>query len=262
MEDRLKDLQRQKKLQSMMIAVVIMAITIWSAIQTNFSVAELVAGGGEIFRFVLFDFLPPDFTTISKLIGPALDTIYISFVSMVIGACLSMVLAFFAAATTAPNKVIQIIVRAFSSVMRNIPTLIWAILLVFAYGLGTTVGCLALIITSIGTLTRAYAEMLEEIDMGQVEALKATGATYFQVLGQAVMPQFMPGFIGWSLYKLELNIRASTIIGMVGGGGLGFAIQKGIKLFQYQEVSLAILLVIVIVVITEWTTSKIRERIL
>lgn len=262
MEDRLRELQRQKKQQSMMIAAAILAITIWSAIETKFSFVELFTGGSEILRFILFDFLPPDFSRIHNLLGPAMDTIYISFVAMVVGAFISMILAFFAAATTAPHKAIQVAVRAFSSVMRNIPTLIWAILLVFAYGLGTTVGCLALIITSIGTLTRAYAEILEEIDMGQVEAVRATGASYFQVLGQAVMPQFMPGFIGWSLYKLELNIRASTIIGMVGGGGLGYAIQKGIKLFQYQEVSLAILMVIVIVVMTEWTTSKIRGRIL
>jgi phosphonate transport system permease protein len=262
MEDRLKELQRQKKLQSWLLAAAIVAISVWSAMKTGFSLIELSIGGAEIFRFIVFDFLPPDFTKIGKLIGPALDTIYISFVAMVVGAVLSMVLAFFAATTTAPSKWIQVGVRAICSVMRNIPTLIWAILLVFAYGLGTTVGCIALILTSIGTLTRAYAEVLEEIDMGQVEAVRATGASYGQVLGQAVMPQFMPGFVGWSLYKLELNIRASTIIGMVGGGGLGFAIQKGIKLFQYQEVSLAIIMVILIVIMTEWTTSKIRERIL
>ncbi|MFK7691552.1 phosphonate ABC transporter, permease protein PhnE [Paenibacillus sp. HJGM_3] len=262
MEARWKQAQRQKKLQTWMIAAAILALTVWSAIETNFSIVQLFQGGGEIVRFILFDFLPPDFTRIGTLIGPALDTIYISFVAMVAGALLSMLLSFLAASTTSPYRPLQVAVRAFCSVLRNIPTLIWAILLVFAYGLGTTVGCLALILTSIGTLTRAYAEVLEEIDMGQLEAVRATGATYWQVLGQAVMPQFMPGFIGWSLYKLELNIRASTIIGMVGGGGLGFAIQKSIKLFQYQEVSLAILLVIVIILGTEWTTSKIRERIL
>ncbi|RCW51721.1 phosphonate ABC transporter, permease protein PhnE [Paenibacillus prosopidis] len=262
MEDRLKELQRQKKLQAWLVAAAIAAFTVWSSVETGFSFSELFKGGSEIFRFIFFDFLPPDFSKVKNLIGPALDTIYISFVAMIVGAFMSMVLAFFAATTTAPSKMIQVVVRAFSSVMRNIPTLIWAILLVFAYGLGTTVGCIALIITSIGTLTRAYAEILEEIDMGQVEAIRATGASYSQVLGQAVMPQFMPGFIGWSLYKLELNIRASTIIGMVGGGGLGYAIQKGIKLFQYQEVSLAIIMVILIVLMTEWTTSKVRERII
>lgn len=260
--DHLEELLRQKKRQSWMIAIAIVAITVWSAWQTGFSLIAVVMGTEEIFRFIAYDFFPPDFSSLGKLIGPALDTIYISFVAMVVGALLSMVLAFFAAATTSPSRAVQAAVRALCSVLRNIPTLIWGILLVAAYGLGTLVGTLALIFTSIGTLTRAYAEILEEIDMGPVEAVRSAGASYFQVLGQAVFPQFMPGFIGWSLYKLELNVRASTLIGMVGGGGLGFAIQNGLKLFQFKQVCLAIIMVIVLILVTEWMTSKLRERIL
>lgn len=260
--DRLLELRRQKQRMNLSILLVIVVITVWSAMETGFSLTGLFEGTGEIIRFIFVDFLPPDFTRFGGLIGPALDTIYISFIAMVVGAVLSMGLAFMAAATTSPHPWLQVTVRAFCSVMRNIPTLIWGILFVVAYGLGTLVGTLALIVTSIGTLTRAYAEILEEIDMGQVEALRATGASYIQVLAQGVLPQFMPGFIGWSLYKLELNVRASTLIGMVGGGGLGFAIQKGLKLFQFKEVSLAILMVMVLVLITEWITSKLRERII
>jgi len=262
LEQQFQELQRRKKQTNWLIAAFIVGITIWSAVETGFSFSLLAEGIGEIFRFIFIDFLPPDFSRIGKLIGPALDTLYISFIAMVVGAYLSMILAFFAAHTTTPHPSAQVAVRAFCSVLRNIPTLIWGILLVAAYGLGTMVGTLALIITSIGTLTRAYAEILEEIDMGQVEALRATGASYLQVLSQAVVPQFMPGFIGWSLYKLELNVRASTLIGMVGGGGLGFAIQKGLKLFQFKEVSLAIIMIMVLVLITEWITSKLRERII
>ncbi|MGE7826631.1 phosphonate ABC transporter, permease protein PhnE [Paenibacillus sp. NPDC093718] len=261
-EDHLEELLKQKRRQTWMISIAILAVTVWSAWTTEFSFFEVFTGVEEIIRFIFLDFLPPDFSTFNRLIGPALDTIYISFVAMVVGALLSMILAFFAAATTSPSRTIQVAVRAFCSILRNIPTLIWGILLVAAYGLGTLVGTLALIFTAIGTLTRAYAEILEEIDMGPVEAARSTGASYFQVLGQAVFPQFMPGFIGWSLYKLELNVRASTLIGMVGGGGLGFAIQNGLKLFQYKEVSLAIIMVIVLVLVTEWMTSKLRERII
>lgn len=261
-EDHLEQLLRQKKRQTWWIAGAIIAITLWSAWQTNFSFYTVFLGVEEIFRFIVFDFFPPDFSRFNRLIGPALDTVYISFVAMVVGAVISGILAFFAAATTSPSRTLQVAVRAFCSVLRNIPTLIWGILLVAAYGLGTHVGALALIFTAIGTLTRAYAEVLEEIDLGPVEAVRSTGASYFQVLGQAVIPQFMPGFIGWSLYKLELNVRASTLIGMVGGGGLGFAIQNGLKLFQFKEVCLAIIMVIVLIIATEWMTSKLRERIL
>ncbi|WP_248927624.1 phosphonate ABC transporter, permease protein PhnE [Paenibacillus hamazuiensis] len=261
-EERLRELHRRKRQMSWSIAAVIVGITVWSAARTGFSFRALAEGTGEIFRFIFVDFLPPDVTRIGKLIGPALDTLYISFVAMVVGAFVSMFFAFLAARTTSPHPLVQVVVRALCSVLRNIPTLIWGILFVVAFGLGTLVGTLALIVTSVGTLTRAYAEILEEIDMGQVEALRAAGASYLQVLSQAVLPQFMPGFIGWSLYKLELNVRASTLIGMVGGGGLGFAIQKGLKLFQFKEVSLAIIMVIALVLVTEFITSKLRERIL
>lgn len=260
--DHLEQLLRRKKRQTWMIAAAMVLITAWSARQTGFSFHTVFLGVEEIVRFIFIDFFPPDFTRFRHLIGPALDTIYISFVAMVVGAVLSGILAFFAASTTSPSRPLQVAVRALCSVLRNIPTLIWGILLVAAYGLGTLVGTLALIFTAIGTLTRAYAEILEEIDMGPVEAARATGASYFQVLGQAVLPQFLPGFIGWSLYKLELNVRASTLIGMVGGGGLGFAIQNGLKLFQFKEVCLAIIMVIVLIVATEWMTSKLRERII
>ncbi|WP_338113197.1 phosphonate ABC transporter, permease protein PhnE [Paenibacillus artemisiicola] len=262
MEKRLLELRRQKRLQTLLGVALALALVIVSSVRTRFTPYTVFQGVGEMFKFVVNDFLPPDLSTLNELLGPALDTIYMSYIGMVIGAAVSVVLAFLAAQTTAPHRGVQVATRAFASVMRNIPTIIWAIVLVAAYGLGTLVGTLALIITAIGTLTRAYAEILEEIDMGQVEAVRATGASYFQVLGQAVVPQFFPGFVAWSLYKLELNVRSSTIIGMVGGGGLGFVIQKGLKLFQFKEVSLAVILVLLLVAGTEFVTSKIRERIL
>lgn len=253
---------RLKRMQTWMIVAGIAIVAAWSGIQTEFSIAETVAGFGELVRYLFTEFLPPDMTALPSLLGPALETLSISFVAMVAGSLISMVFAFLAAATTAPHPGVQVAVRSLAAILRNIPTLIWAVLLVSAYGLGPLVGVLALVLTSVGTLTRAFAEVLEEIDKGQLEAVRATGAGYFQVLGQAVFPQFLPGFIGWSLFKLEINVRSSAIIGMVGGGGLGFSIQTGLKLFQFTEVSMAILLVLVLVICTEFVTSRIRERLL
>lgn len=260
--DQAKQMRQRKKQMNLLLAFMLVAVTVWSGWEANFSFYTVFLGLGEIYRFILYDFLPPDLSALRVLISPALDTIYMSYVGMVVGSLLSCLLAFLAAGTTSPYPAVQAVVRGLASVLRNIPALIWSIVLVSAFGIGPLVGTLALILTAIGTLTRAYAEVLEEIDMGQIEALKATGAGYFQVIGQGVMPQFFPGFVAWSLYKLELNVRASAIVGMVGGGGLGFMIQKGLKLFQFKEVCMAIILVILIVFGTEWITSKIRERIL
>lgn len=262
MEEQLQRVRLQKRVQTMTLVVLIIAIVVWSAIQTRFGFMTLISGSKETFKLIFGDFLPPHPQAISSLIEPALETIYISVVGMVVGSLISGVLAFFAAATTAPHRSVAIFVRFIASVLRNIPVVIWGLMLATAYGLGPLVGTLAIIIFSIGTLTRTYAEVLEEIDQGQVEAIKATGAGFFQVLGQAVMPQFLPGFIAWSMYKLELNIRSSAIVGMVGGGGLGFYIQNDLKLFHFKSVSMAIILMIVIIVVTEFFTNKIREKVI
>jgi len=255
-------IKRIKRWQTITIIALIVALTIWSAIGTNFSFYDVFSGTGLIAQFIFIDMLPPSFQATESLLQAVLETIYMGVVGMVVGALIALFLSFLAASTTTPHVVIQVIVRAFTSVLRNIPSLIWVILLVAAYGIGPTVGTLSLVIGSVGFLTRVFADTLEEIDMGQVEALQATGANYVQVLMQAVFPQFFPGFVAWSLYNLEINIRASTIIGMVGGGGIGFAIQKSIKLFQYKEVSMAVLLVLVLILFTETLTSKIREKVI
>lgn len=260
--EQLQMIRRSKRNQLIMMVAVLTALTVWSAIGTEFTPNALWSGIGDGARFLFVDLMPPEVSTFPGLIEPALDTIYMSFVAMVIGAVVAGFLSFFAAATTSPHPALQIGLRAFSAMFRNIPVIIWTILLVASFGLGKLVGTLSLVIVSIGMLVRCFAESLEEIDMGQVEALRSTGASYTQVMTQAVLPQFLPSFIGWSLYNLEINVRASTIVGMVGGGGLGFTIQSGLKLFQYKEVSMAVMLVLLIVLATEFMTNRIRERII
>ncbi|MCK0470230.1 phosphonate ABC transporter, permease protein PhnE [Halalkalibacter sp. APA_J-10(15)] len=261
-QEHLLEVQRNKNLLLWGFVVVLVLLTIWSAFETGFSIPSLFSGATQAVSFIMYDLFPPDFSVLVSLIPPALDTIYMSFVAMVIGAIIATGLAFLAAATTSPHPSVQIFMRGFSSLFRNIPVFIWAIVLTASFGLGVLVGTLSLIIVSVGALTRAFAEVLEEIDMGQLEAVKATGANYFQVLAQGVMPQFLPGFFGWTLYMLEINVRASTIIGMVGGGGLGFVIQSNIKLFQYGQVCMGVILILFIVLMTEWLTNQIRERII
>ncbi|WP_404822289.1 phosphonate ABC transporter, permease protein PhnE [Paenibacillus lycopersici] len=262
MEAQLQRIRRQKRVQTLTLVALIVALVVWSAVETQFSVMSLFGGFRESIKLVFGDFLPPKPEALSSLIEPALDTIYMSVVGMVVGSIIAAVLSFFAASTTTPHRSLLIAARGLASVLRNIPALIWALVLAYAYGLGTLVGTLALVIFSVGTLTRSFAEVLEEIDQGQVEAVRATGANYIKVLSQAVIPQFLPGFVAWSMYKLEINIRASTIVGMVGGGGLGFYIQNGLKLFQFKNVSMAILVMLVLILVTEFFTNKIREKVI
>lgn len=257
-----KQVKQRKRIQFILFIVVSLCLLVWSMIETGFNLKLLYTGLGETFRFIFVDLFPPDLSSFTSLIQPALDTIYMSFVAMVISTFFAFFLSFFAAYNVSPHPIFQYLVRALASFLQSIPALVWVLVLVAAYGLGLIAGTIALVLSGIGLLTRSFAEILEEIDMGAVEAIRSTGGSWLQVVGQAVVPQALPGMVGWSLYKFDLNIREAAVIGMVGGGGIGFAMQKSLKLFQYKEASTAIIIIFILIMGIEYMTNKVRMRLL
>ncbi|HLR81025.1 MAG TPA: phosphonate ABC transporter, permease protein PhnE [Bacillota bacterium] len=260
--EQVKVIKHQKRMQLILFIVMMGFIFIWSVKGTGFNIPLLFTGLSETFRFVVFDLLPPDVSRFTSLIQPALDTIYMSFVAMILSAMLAFFLSFLAAYNVTPHPLLQYAVRGLASFLQSIPALVWVLVFVAAYGLGSIAGTIALVLSGTGLLTRSFAEMLEEIDMGPVEAIRSTGGNWVQVMGQAVVPQVLPGMIGWSLYKFDLNIREAAVIGMVGGGGIGFAMQKSLKLFQYKEACMAIVIIFVLIMCIEYFTNKVRMRLL
>jgi len=245
-----------------LVILAFMVITAWSMTGIGFSIKEIVSGMGEVIRFITVDMIPPDIFSLPDLMQPLLDTIYMSFVAVVVAAVISFVLAYLASSITTPHPILQIAARGLASILRTIPDMVWVLLLVPAYGLGTLAGTMALLIASVGLLTRSFAEALDEVDKGQLEAVKTTGAGWLQTMSRAVLPQFLPQFVSWSLFGWDTNVRSSTVIGMVGAGGLGFAIQSGIKLFQFEEVTMAILMTVVLFIGIEMITTELRRRII
>ena len=153
-------------------------------------------------------------------------------------------------------------VRGFASILRNIPDLVWAFILVAAFGIGTVVGVMALIISNTGALTRFFIETLDEAAQENQEGLHAAGASMPPVIFQAIIPSALPGFIAWILYSVELNIRSSTILGMVGAGGIGLLLMGYIKQYNYSAASTAILTVAIIIILVNILTEYIRRTIL
>lgn len=255
-------LRKRKALQWPLLLILSAALTLWSMWQTGFNPLLVSAGLGDTISYIYNDFLPPDWFSARELIKPLMETIYMSFAAMVISALVSIALALLSSDATAPNKQLQSVIRTVTAVLRTIPEIIWVLLLVSSIGLGPMAGTFALMLAGIGLLTRCYSDVLDEMDRGQLEASRAVGAKWLQTVGQCVIPQFLPGFIAWSLYMLDLNIRSSAVIGMAGGGGLGFAIQEGIKLFQFQKVTMAIILVLVLILAIEWLTEHLRSRLI
>lgn len=250
-----------RKNRAWILSIIFIAV-VWSWYSTEFSLSYLFSGAGNIASFIFTDMLPPDFSSIPSFIGPALDTLYMSYAGMIVSVFISLILAFLIAPNTTFHPVLSFICRSVVVFLRAVPALVWGLILVSAIGLGPFAGMIAIGLSGVGILGKAFSDIIEEVDMNQVEAVRATGASWFQVAGQAIWPQFKSGFVGWSLYKLDLNIREAAVLGMIGAGGIGLALQESISLFQYQEAAVGILIVFALILTVEYTTAKIRERIL
>jgi phosphonate transport system permease protein len=237
------------------------AFFVWSVAAVEFNPVAFAQGLPDLADLVSRMF-PPDLVYAPTAALAALETLQMALVGTAASAILSVPLAFLAAANVAPNRVLYYASRSFIVFTRAIPDLIWALIFVSAVGLGPFPGTLALAIHSIGMLGKLYAESIEEIDPGQVEALRSTGAHPLQTLALGVVPQVLPAFVGLTLYRWDINIRNSIVLGLVGAGGLGFELQTSMRLFQYPQVLTILIFVFIIVLIVERSSSYVRERVI
>jgi len=160
-----------------------------------------------------------------------------------------------------PNPILRRAVRYFISFLRNIPVLIWASLLVFVFGIGNLVGLMALVLATMGFLSRSYAESMNDIAGDKLEALHASGASYMQILVHGLIPEFAPAWLNWTLFSFEINIRASAILGIVGAGGIGILISSNMNMRNFTEASMLIIILVALVLLTELTVGQLRKRI-
>ena len=214
------------------------------------------AGMADIIRRAM----PPDFSKFPDEIWPTLETIDIAIFGTLAGVIMAAPLAVLAAANVTPSRALYYIARGIIGFTRAVPDLVWALLFVTAVGLGPFPGALALSVHSIGMLGRLFAEVIEQMDMAPVEALALTGARRMQVFTHSVVPSVLPSLLGISLYRLDENIRSSLVLGFVGAGGIGFQLLTAMNLFQYQEVSLLLIIIFVIVLGAERASAALRER--
>lgn len=156
--------------------------------------------------------------------------------------------------------IVYAIVRTFMNIFRSIEPLIWALVGIIWIGPGPFAGAIALTIHTIAALGKLYSESIESIDHGPIEAIQATGANRLQTIIYAVVPQVLPPFISFTIYRWDINVRMSTVIGLVGGGGIGFILIQWIRQFQYDAAGLAVWLITITVAILDYVSSEIRER--
>jgi phosphonate transport system permease protein len=204
--------------------------------------------------------MPPDFSKFGSEIWPTLETIDIAIFGTIAGLIMALPLAVLAAANVTPARWVYIVSRGIIGFTRAVPDLVWALLFVAAVGLGPFPGALALAVHSVGMLGRLFAEVIEQMDMAPVEALSLTGARRMQVFTHSVLPSVIPSLLGIALYRLDENIRSSLVLGFVGAGGIGFQLLTAMNLFQYQEVSLLLIIVFAVVLAAERASAILRAR--
>jgi len=152
------------------------------------------------------------------------------------------------------------ITRGILNIIRSIEPMIWAIVAVIVVGLGPFAGIIALTVHSIAALGKLYSEAIESIDPGPIEAIQATGATRLQTIMYAVVPQMIPPFVSFSIYRWDINVRMSTVIGLVGGGGIGFLLIQYIRLLDYRSAGIAVWFIAITVAILDYVSAEIRQR--
>jgi phosphonate transport system permease protein len=195
------------------------------------------------------------------VIGATVQTIQIAIAGTFIALVLAFPLSFLAARNTSPHPVIYHAVKLTTNFCRTVPDIAVCLVLIAAIGLGPFAGTLALAFTSTAVLIKLFAESIEDIDEGVVEALKATGAMHIQVLSFAVVPQIMPSFISLLLYRFESNIRVAAVLGLIGAGGIGFLMNTDFRMFQYPQAAMTVTVLVVLVMMVDYASAQLRRMV-
>ncbi|MBL8134549.1 MAG: phosphonate ABC transporter, permease protein PhnE [Anaerolineae bacterium] len=182
--------------------------------------------------------------------------------AMLIGAALGAVTGGIAGTRSSfpAGSVLYTATRTILNALRSIEPLIMGLVFVIWVGIGPFAGVLALALHSVASLGKLYSEQIESIDSGPIEALQSTGANRLQTIMYAVVPQIIPPYIAFTMYRWDINVRMSTIIGFVGGGGIGFVLQQQINLLRYRDAGVAVLAIAIVVSILDYASAAIRER--
>lgn len=244
---------------ALLLAAIVVGLQ-WSAEGAQLSAAEFAAGLPQIADFLSRTF-PPDWSILGNLVAPAVETIQIAVWGTVLGVLGAVPVSFLAARNLKVNRYLYGFTRQSLNVIRSINELILALVFVAAVGLGPFPGVLALAVHGVGMLGKFFAESIEEIDQGPLDALRATGARPLQVIVFGVLPQVITAWIAVILYRFEVNLRSATVLGMVGAGGLGFELVSSLKLFKYQETATCIVVITVMVVVADLISNRLREAI-
>ena len=269
-QEKIKNPNRRKNLQKLgLYSLLIIAVTWVGVIRIGFN-PRRVDGTWENFLFIISKFFPEDYFEDSGAINWALDVAVDSFIETIqiglLGSIVACIIAYpiclMSSKLTAPNKIIYGSMRTVLNVLRTLPELFWVIIATTALGFGSFAGLISVIIFITFIIYKLFAETLDALDPGPLEAVRATGATYFTSLIHSVVKEVNPVYFALCIYMIELSIRISAVIGLVGAGGIGQLINVERVYFHWDNVSAIVLAMTLLIVALEILSTNIRTRIL
>lgn len=233
------------------VEAIVVGDTDWSRIS-----AEGVAKGAM--RFLAFDA-----SILASLWEPALETVLMATLATLLGALMAIPVAWLGANNISPlGRGTYLVGRMLMTLSRSVHEVVWGLVFVAAVGLGALAGVLAMAVRSIGFISKTVAEAIEDVNKGPVEAMRAVGANRFQVLMFGIVPQVLPVVIGNVIFEWDVNIRRSTIMGLVGAGGLGLALHRQMASYNYGGIATVIFVILLLIVFGEWFSSWARKRVI
>jgi phosphonate transport system permease protein len=239
----------------------VVAVLVWSVRDVDIFWPWVVSAPVQI-ADLLGRMTPPDASNLDLILAAMVQTIHIATLATLLALVLALPVSYLAARNTSPNAATLALGRLIVVSSRSVNTIIWALLFVAIFGPGPLAGILAVAFRSIGFLGKLIAEGIEEIDPRPVEAMEATGASQGKVIAYGVVPQVLPTFFAVSILRWDVNIRESTVLGLVGAGGIGLLLQGAIDTFKWREVSLILIAILVVVVVGEFVSGWLRDKVI
>jgi phosphonate transport system permease protein len=244
------------------LVLVLLFVVAWEAMTRN-QIWAFVWDAPEQAADLIDRMVPPRWSYMDQLWAPLWDTINIATLGTLLAILLAVPVAFLAARNTTPSALFVRPVAVFIIVAsRSVNALIWALLLVAILGPGLLAGIIAIALRSIGFIGKLLYEAIEEIDLRQVEAVRATGAGTAQVLDYGIVPQIMPAFAGITLFRWDINIRESTVLGLVGAGGIGLQLKASVDTLAWPQVTLIFIVILATVIVSEWVSARVRAALI
>lgn len=241
------------------VAIAAVILYWWIFADTEISIRDFIDGFpamGKLFGMMF----PPDWSTMTRFIRPAIETFQIGVTATLLGAILAIPTAFLGARNLSPHPLVCSITRTVLAVFRGVSEIVWALIFVVAVGLGPFAGVLALAMFTIGMIGKLLSEAVEAVDPGPLEALRAAGASEWRVFVYGAWPQILPTFISYSLYYWDSNTRQATVVGFVGAGGLGYTLFTSINAYRFEQATTALILMVLIIVTIDRFCLFLRRR--